>query len=92
MSCTRSFLGLRWEHHDWRRRVSGYEIRRGVEGTIWGREVERDFVRCDTEEVCADCGAVRHQANCTCDFERGETCPPLVEWRAANRDTGPLQH
>lgn len=92
MSCTRSYLGFRRPHHDWHRRVSGFEIRRGVEATIWGREVERDFVRCDTEEVCADCGSVRRRMSCTCDFERGAACPALLEWRAANGDIGPLPH
>lgn len=92
MSCTRGVLGLRWEHHDWHRRVSGFEIRRGLETNMWARAVERDFVRCDTEEVCAECGAVRRQWSCTCDIGRGETCPVLVEWRAANGDTGELPH
>lgn len=89
-SCTKSFLGLQWGRHDWRRRVVGFEIRQGVETNMWAREVERDFVRCDAEEVCAKCGAVRHQASCTCDIERGDTCPALVEWRKANGDTGSL--
>lgn len=92
MSCTRSLLGIRWEHHDWRRRVSGFEVRRGLETDMWARDVARDFVRCDTEDVCASCGAVRHQTSCSCDFERGQACPALVEWRAAHGDPGRLQH
>lgn len=92
MSCTKRILGFRWEHHDWRRRVSGFEILRGVETSMWGREVERDFVRCDTAEVCANCGAVRRASSCSCDFVRGEACPALLEWRAAHGDTGPMAH
>ncbi|MCC7032613.1 MAG: hypothetical protein IT179_07235 [Acidobacteria bacterium] len=72
--------------------MSGFEIRRGVETNMWARAVERDFVRCDTDEVCTHCGAVRQPVSCTCDFGRGETCPVLLEWRAANGDTGQLQH
>lgn len=90
MSCTRQFAGLGWSHHHWRRRVTGFEIREGQETNMWARPVYRDFVRCDTEEVCTECGAVRRQASCTCDIERGERCPRLLEWRELQGQTGPL--
>ena len=90
MSCTKQILGVQWEHHNWQRRVSGFELREGQETNMWGRPVTRNFVRCDVEEVCATCGAVRHPASCTCDIERGEACPPLVEWRQAHGGAGDL--
>jgi len=90
MSCAKHVMGLHWQHHDWRRRVSGFEIREGEESTIWGRTVTRDFVRCDTEEVCTACGEVRRQGSCTCDIDRGERCPLLLEWREAHGQTGNL--
>lgn len=79
MSCTRQFLNLRWEHHTWRRRVTGSELLTGIETNMWAREVERTYVRCDKAEVCEVCGTIRHQVSCVCDIERGERCALRLE-------------
>jgi hypothetical protein len=85
MSCTRHFLNLHWEHHPWRKRVTGSEILTSQETNMWARTVYRDYVRCDKEEVCDACGAVRHQVSCICDTERGERCPVRLEWIAKSQ-------
>ena len=74
MSCTKRFLNFQWEHHHWRRDVSGTEIITAEEPDMWGRPVFRDHVRCDTRQVCDVCGAVRHERSCLCDPARGDAC------------------
>jgi len=82
MSCTRRFANLQWEHHRWRRRVTGVETMTAEEPDMWARPVYRDYVRCDKEEVCDVCGTVRHQESCMCDAARAERCKLLLEFKA----------
>jgi hypothetical protein len=74
MSCTKHFLNFQWEHHSWRRRVSSSEIVRGQETNMWARVMDRDYMRCDKQDVCEVCGKVRREVSCICDMERGERC------------------
>lgn len=82
MSCTKRFLGLQWEHHRWRKRVTTAEVVRVEELDMWARPVERDYTRCDKAEICEDCGTVRHEVSCICDMERGDACRLRREWEA----------
>ena len=82
MSCTKHFFNLEWQHHHWRPRVTAAEILTVDEPDMWARTVQRDYVRCDKEEVCEECGAVRHQVSCVCDMEVGEACPARLEYFA----------
>ena len=72
--CTKRFLNVRWERHDWHRRVTGTETITAEEPDMWARPVYRDYIRCDKEEVCAACGATRHAVSCNCDPARGDQC------------------
>lgn len=83
MSCTKHFLNLEWEHHKWRPRVRAFETVTHLETDMWARDVYRDYVRCDKQQICVNCGAIRHEVSCLCDAARGETCPLLVEHKAA---------
>ncbi len=82
MSCTKSFLGLEWEHHQWRPRVSGAEILAAQEADMWGKPVYRDYVRCDKQEVCTGCGAVRREKSCVCEPGKAKGCEVYLAWRA----------
>jgi hypothetical protein len=86
MSCIRHFLNFTWECHTWRRRVTSFETLTDCPETdMWARPVYRDYIRCDKEEVCVDCGAVRHQVSCLCDPEKAERCRILLDHiQAAN--------
>ena len=85
MSCTRRFLNFEWEHHTWRRRVTSAETLTLQETDMWARDVFRDYVRCDKEQICTECGKVRHQVSCHCDMAQAERCALLNEWRAGAR-------
>jgi len=74
MSCTSHVLGLAWEHHTWRRRVTSTETVSGMVTDMWGRAVAEQHVRCLTEEVCTTCGALRDTGACCCDLVRGDVC------------------
>lgn len=82
MSCTKHFLNLHWEHHDWRPRVTGFETLTHLETDMWARDVYRDHVRCDKQQVCTTCGKVRREVSCLCDVHRAERCPLLQDFRA----------
>lgn len=83
MACTKHFLNFQWQHHSWRPRVTGAETLTHVEADMWARDVYRDYVRCDKQQICLECGEVRHEVSCLCDVRRAETCPLLLEWKAA---------
>jgi hypothetical protein len=85
MGCTRHFLTFQWEHHTWRRRVTGFETLVQQEADIWARNVYREYVRCDKEEVCEVCGKVRHAVSCVCDPSRAERCAILLECVAESK-------
>ena len=81
MSCTKRIASISWERHHWRRRVTGFETMTAQEPDMWARPVYRDYVRCDKEEVCEACGAVRHQVSCMCDLPKAERCRLLLEFK-----------
>ncbi|MEW6320256.1 MAG: hypothetical protein AB1635_04110 [Acidobacteriota bacterium] len=87
MSCTSRFLRFQWEHHPWRRRVTNSEILTSQETNMWARVVYRDYVRCDTQQICEACGQARPVVSCMCDMERGERCPPRLAWLAETGQT-----
>ena len=41
MSCTKRFANIQWEHHHWRRRVTGFENMTDEEPDMWARPVHR---------------------------------------------------
>jgi hypothetical protein len=74
MDCERHFFNLGWEHHAWHRRVSATERLWASTTDMWGRQVQHEHIRCETESVCTVCGAVKPQGNCQCDTARSEAC------------------
>jgi hypothetical protein len=78
MSCTKEALGVRWEQHAWRRRVSHVEHRSSPKTDMWGRVFVDESVFCHKQDVCETCGQTRENADCTCDTEKGERCPLLL--------------
>jgi hypothetical protein len=84
MSCTKHFLNLQWEHHTWRPRVTSWEVVTGEETNMWARVMYRDYVRCDKQEVCTECGAVRHEVSCLCDMAKGERCTLLNAYKSGS--------
>ena len=46
MSCTRHFLNFHWERHSWHERVTMAENVATEDTSMWGRPVNREFVRC----------------------------------------------
>jgi len=82
MSCTKRFLNLKWDHHHWRTRVADAEVLEAQEADMWGRTVFRDYVRCDKQQVCDGCGAVRREKSCICEVAKAEQCAVYLAWRA----------
>ena len=82
MSCTRRFLNLEWPRHHWRPRVAAAETLTAQEPDMWARTVYRDYVRCDKQEVCDECGAVRRETSCLCEAAHAERCAVYLAWRA----------
>jgi hypothetical protein len=82
MICTKRFLNLEWQQHQWRPRVVAAETLTAQEPDMWARTVNRDYVRCDKQEVCDECGAVRHQKSCVCEAAHAERCIIYLAWRA----------
>jgi len=82
MSCTKHFLGLEWTHHHWQPRVAAAEIMSAEEADMWGKPVYRDYVRCDKQQVCTECGAIRHERSCVCEPGTAEHCTVYLAWKA----------
>ena len=80
MSCTRQFLMLRWEHHTWRPRVTAAEHAPVSETNMWGRVVHSQFVRCQKQQTCTECGQTRPAENCICDTAHAEQCAIYRAW------------
>ena len=74
MSCSKHFLKVEWQHHHWSPRVTAAEILTVDEPDMWARIVEREYVHCQKEEVCSECGAVRHALSCVCEIDKGDEC------------------
>ena len=74
MDCTRHFLNFHWEHHSWRRRVTLAANVPCEETSMWGSPVNREFVRCHTQEICAACGEIRDTGECICDPAHAARC------------------
>ena len=75
MKCTTRVLGMTWNHHAWRRRVTSTETIPAIVTDMWGRDIAVEHVSCRTEEVCVSCGATRDTGYCFCDPARGGACP-----------------
>ncbi len=80
MSCTRHFLTFHWEHHSWRQRVTLAENVPSLETSMWGRPVNREFVRCHKQDVCKACGKIRRDEDCLCDTAHAEHCMIRLAW------------
>ena len=65
---------VEWQHHHWSPRVTAAEILTVDEPDMWARIVEREYVHCQKEEVCSECGAVRHALSCVCEIDKGDEC------------------
>ena len=89
MSCTKHFLGLHWEHHSWRRRVTATNTVTVLEPDMWARDAYRDYVRCEKEDVCDVCGTTRHRASCVCDPALAERCQIRLECLAQSPQAAP---
>ena len=82
MSCEKHFLGVRWTHHDWARRVTLTESFEEPRYDMWGRAVEDEQILCRTQHVCTVCGAVRDGGPCTCEPDRAAQCAIRLNWLA----------
>jgi len=85
MSCTRHFLNFQWERHSWRPRVTLAETVPSQETSMWGRPVNREFVRCHKQDVCEACGRIRRSEDCICDNAHAERCATRRAWIDASR-------
>jgi hypothetical protein len=85
MSCTRQFLSFHWEHHSWRKRVTLAENVPSQETSMWGRPVNREFVRCHKQDVCEVCGKTRRSEGCLCDTAHAEQCAIRLAWIDASK-------
>lgn len=80
MSCTRHFLNVEWAHHSWRPRVTGTDSVLTRDTNMWGRTVFSHYCRCQKEDVCEVCGAVRRDRSCICDTAEGDACAIRLDW------------
>lgn len=80
MSCAKRFLFIRWEHHDWERRVSATEQHSSHHSDIWGGTVTSQHVTCHVEHVCRTCGKTRDGGECICDRDRADRCPARLAY------------
>jgi hypothetical protein len=69
------------ERHEWKRRVATAETRQQRVSDIWGRSFEAGHVVCHMEYVCARCGAIRDDRDCSCEPARAARCRIYLEWR-----------
>jgi hypothetical protein len=74
MGCSKHFLMVRWEQHDWVRRVSATASQTYHQSDMWSRTVASEQVTCHAEYVCRACGKIRGVEECGCDPERAERC------------------
>lgn len=74
MSCTKHFLSFEWTRHQWERQVTGTSRLSFQETDQWGRRFPSDYVMCQAQYVCRDCGAIREEGDCGCDPARAEHC------------------
>ena len=84
MSCSKHFLGLNWNHHNWERQVTRTGWLEGRVTDMWGRACDVRNVHCHTQYVCSDCGDVVDGGECTCEAQRGERCPARLEFLASH--------
>ena len=85
MNCTRHFLNFHWERHSWHQRVTLAENVPVEDTSMWGRPVNREFVRCHKEEVCTACGQIRRSGDCICDTAHAARCAVRLAWIDATR-------
>jgi hypothetical protein len=84
MTCTKHVLNLSWEQHAWRRLVTSTDTVPTRLTDMWGRVISTDYVRCQTQEVCEACGAIRNTAACHCDTPTAEGCAIRRTWLDAS--------
>jgi hypothetical protein len=87
MNCTRHFLFLKWDHHDWHRSVSWADNYVSRETDMWGRTTARKYVTCQKQSFCSRCGATKDEAYCGCDKAHADQCPLYREWVAGAPET-----
>ena len=85
MSCTKHFLGFRWQRHDWERQVASTSHLTVPLTDQWGRAINHDYVLCHARYVCRDCGAVRDGEECGCDQEHADHCAVRLTYLAEQR-------
>ena len=85
MTCVKHFMGVRWEQHDWERRVTHAEDRVLPRTNMWGRPVGLEQALCHTQYVCRDCGATRDDGDCFCEQARADQCAIRLAWLASHR-------
>jgi hypothetical protein len=83
MSCTKHFLFLTWHRHQWRRTVSWAEGHVHPDTSMWGRPIGREYVTCQKQYFCKDCGRTKKSVYCGCDKERADRCAIYQAWLAA---------
>jgi hypothetical protein len=82
MSCTKRFGFLRWTHHSWRRTVAFAERHVDPDTNMWGRPIEREYVTCQKQYFCSDCGKTKSSQYCGCDKARADQCAIYQAWLA----------
>ena len=86
MTCSKHFLGLSWEQHEWQRKVAQEESIEVQVTDMWGRPFDEGHVVCRTRYVCSDCGQVVDGPDCTCDPKRGACCASRLEYLSSHGD------
>ena len=82
MSCTKRFLFLTWNRHQWRRTVSWAEGHVDPDTSMWGRPIARQYVTCQKQYFCECCGKTKRSTYCGCDKERADHCAIYQAWRS----------
>jgi hypothetical protein len=88
MDCAKHVLGVGWERHSWRRRVSSTKTWSAPSTDMWGRTVSSEYVACHKQDVCDRCGATREGPDCTCDAGQGACCAPRLAYLRTTRHAG----
>ncbi len=86
MNCDRHLFNLRWEHHDWVRRVTAAEDRSAPGYDMWGRPIFTEHVTCHIRYACRRCGVTRAGEDCTCDMTRAARCAARLRLLDSQRE------
>ena len=82
MACTKHFGVFTWHHHHWHRQVSWAETYSSSETNMWGRPTTQDYVTCQTQHFCRECGAIKAESFCGCDKAKADSCAIRLAWIA----------